>query len=206
MVRRKVVPTVLVIAVVIALVSISYPSVVVPNITTQQFPGFETYTSQYEVGYLQPTASTMLTGYSTVTAWYPGNPICDPTSNACTPYPTPMATLTYPQSATYTYQVTLSSETIFGGTSEFTIFSTQTNYQNIPPFAALGLTDLQFGIVAFIIIAVLVLGLLFIFTKNVVNGRIQNSGSKESIRFCERCGTANPNAGKFCTGCGVRLE
>lgn len=165
MVRGIVTPTIIVIAVVIALVSISYPSVVVSNVTTQPLPGIDTYTSRYQVGYPQAAVSTTLAGYSTVTAWYPGNPICDPASNACTPYPTPTATFAYPQSITYTYQVILSSQTVLAFTSGFTQFYAQTTYRNIPPYAAVGLTEFQYGILALAIFMVAVLTLLFIYTK-----------------------------------------
>ena len=197
-VRSVVVPTIVAIAVILALISISYPSVVVSNVTTQPSSIFETYTSQYQVGYPQAVVSTVLAGYSTVTAWYPGNPICDPTSNACTPYPTPTATFVYPQSVTYAYQVTSSSQATSAFTSEFTTFSTQTSYQNIPPYAVVGLTEFQYGIIALVIIAAVVLSLLIFFGKKSVPSHVQSAGSSKAVRFCQRCGTKNPGTGKFC--------
>jgi len=163
--RGLVVPIILVLAVAIALASISYPSMTISNVTTQSLAALETYSSQYETGYPQLTASTILTGYSSFTAWYPGNPICDPTSNACTPYPTPTATFVYPQSMTYTYEVTLSSQGLLAYTSPFTMLSTQTSFANVPPYAALGLTELQYGLAAMIFFAIAVSALLFILTK-----------------------------------------
>jgi len=202
--RRIIVPAIIAIAVAIALISTSYPSVVIPNVTTQPFPAFETYTSQYQVAYPQSTASTLLAGYSSVTAWYPGNPICDPASNACSPYPAPTATYVYPQSMTYVYQITVSSQTAQVLTTEFTIFSTQTNYQKIPPYAAAGLTELQYGVVALVVVAAVALSLLFIFVrKHPVN---QSQSSAKTARFCSQCGAQNPDSGKFCIRCGVRLE
>ena len=203
-VPRVVIATVVVIAVVIALISTSYPSVVVSSSTTQPSPGFETYTSRYQVTYLEATVSTGLAGYSTVTAWYPGNPICDPVSNACTPYPTPTATFVYPQSMTYMYQVTFSSEATLVSTNEFTLFFTQTSYRNIPPYAAVGLTEFQYGIVVLVIVAVVVLGLLMVFTKK--RQAQVGLGSAKAAGFCWHCGAANLDAGKFCTNCGVQLE
>ena len=163
--RGLVASIVLVLAVAIALVSISYPSMTISNVTTQPSVGFETYSSQYETGYPQLTTSTIFAGYSSFTEWYPGNPICDPTSNACTPYASPTTTVVYPQSMTYSYEVTLSSQALLAYTSPFTIFSTATSFESIPPYAALGLTELQYGVVAMIIFAVAVLAMLFIFTK-----------------------------------------
>jgi len=208
--RGIVVPTIVVIAVVAALISISYPSVVVSNVSTQALPGFETYTSQYQVAYTQATASTVPAGYSTIVVWYPGNPICDPASNACTPYPTPTATFVYPQSMTYTYEIMLTSQAASAYTSGFTIFSTQTSYQNIPPYAAAGFTEFQYGIVAMAIVVALVLSLLFIFTKKrnrvATRDQVPKLDSAEAVRFCQHCGTANPIDDRFCTSCGTRLE
>jgi len=204
-VRGIAVASIVLIALVIALISTSYPSLVVSNTTTQAFPGFETYTSQYQVSYPQPIASTGLSGYSTFTAWYPGNPICDPASNACTPFPTPIATLVYPQSVTYAYQVTLTSQATLAYTSGFMSFSTQTSYQNIPPYAALGLTEFQFGIIALGIMMVVLLGLLLIFTRKSSASQVRSS-SAEAARFCEQCGAANAIDSIFCSNCGARLE
>jgi len=164
-IRGLVAPIILVLAVAIALASISYPSMTISNVTTQPLVAFKTYSSQYETEYPQLTTSTVLTGYSSFTAWYPGNPICDPLSNACTPYPTPTTTVVYPQSMTYTYEVTLSSQALLAYTSPFTIFSTRTSFETTPPYAALGLTELQYGVAAMIIFAIAVIAMLFIFAK-----------------------------------------
>ena len=190
----------------IALISISYPSVVVSSASTQQLPGFETYTSQYQVGYTQVMMSTTLAGYSTAIAWYPGNPICDPASNACTPYPVPTATFVYPQSATYMYQVTVTSQTTREFTSEFTVFSAHTSYQNIPPYAAVGITEFQYGIVALAIVAVVILSLLLTFARKSPLPQTGSLGYDKAVKFCQHCGTANPDVAKFCTKCGVLME
>ena len=208
--RGLIVPVIVVIAVVIALISISYPSMTVSSVSTQPWPGFQAYTSQYQVAYEQVTSSSALAGYSTVTAWYPGNFICDPVSNACTPYPTPTATYVYPQSATYAYQITLSSQATSTFTSEFTSFSTQTSYQDIPPYAAAGLTEFQYGIIVAIIVVALTLCLLFIGTRNrnltLPRDQVPKLDSTKAIRSCQQCGTENPERGKFCTSCGAPLE
>ena len=210
MVRGTVVPTIIVVAIVIALISTSYPSVVISNVSTKSSPGFVTYTSQYEVEYPQATASTVVGGYSSATAWYPGNPVCDPASNACTPYATPTATFVYPLTMTYAYMTTITSQATSTYTSEFTLFSTQTGRQNIPAYAAAGLSGFQYGILAIAVVAVLVLSLLFMFAKGEAvfsrPARMETSKSARPVRFCQHCGLANPDAGKFCTRCGARLE
>jgi zinc-ribbon domain len=208
--RRIIVQVVVVIAVVVALTSLSYPSVVVSKVSTQPLPGFVTYMTQYNVEYTVPSTSTILLGYSTVTAWYPGNPICDPMSNACTPYPTPTATYVYAISNTYTYQVALSSQTTSTYTSELTSSSTQTSFQHIPPYAAAGLTGFQYGVVSIAIVALLILGLLILFVRKrsvaVSGGQVAESTSPKATRFCQACGTENPTDGKFCTRCGTQLD
>jgi len=208
--RRIVVPTIVIVAVVIALISISYPSITVSTVSTQQLAGFQTFTSQYQIPYQLTNTSTALAGYGTATAWYPGNFICDPLSNACTPYPTPTATYVYPQSATYTYQVTLSSQATSEFTTEFTLYSSLTSYQTIPPYAAAGLTEFQYGIIALAIVAALVLCLLYVVvrSKSFASPSIQAQefDSTKPVRFCQQCGAENQSGGKFCTSCGARLE
>lgn len=154
------------------------------------------------------SASTVLAGYSTTTAWYPGDPICDPTSNACTPYPTPTATFVYAQSATYSYQVTINSQGTSTYTSEFTGFSTQTNYQTIPPYAAAGLSDFEFGLIALLIVAVVVAAMLLLFVKGAASrsGEPKAKMASKTVRFCQQCGAENRKSDDFCAKCGAALE
>jgi len=199
-----------VIVVIITLISISLPSVSVSSLSTQQFPVFQTYTSQYQVMYGQPASSTVLTGYSTATAWYPGNFLCDPASNACTPYPTPTATYVYPQSATTAYLTTLTSEATSTLTSEYTQFSTQTSYQNVPPYAVAGLTGVQYGVISLIIVAVLATSLVFLAIRSRASHPSPDQASKresvDSIKTCQKCGAEIPEGGRFCTSCGSQVE
>ncbi len=206
--RGVIVLAIVVVVIVVALISISFPSVVISSVSTRTLPAFETYTSQYETGYAQPTSSTALAGYSTATAWYPGNFLCDPTSNACSPYPTPTATIVYPQSITSTYQITLSSQTTSTFTSEFTLFSNQTGYETIPPYAAAGLTEFQYGIIIMGIVVALGLGFLFFVARKraLIRPSATKLDSAKTAKFCQHCGTANAEESKFCTGCGVPLS
>ncbi len=202
------VPVVVVVVVIIAVLSVTYPSIVVSNMITQPTPNFATYTTQYATGYPQMSASTVLAGYSTTTAWYPGNPICDPTSNACTPYPTPTATFVYAQSATYSYQVTINSEGASTYTSEFTSFLTQTNYQTIPPYAAAGLSELEFGLIALLIVAAIAVAMLFLFVRGSASrsSRAKAEMASKTVRYCQQCGAENRKSDKFCDKCGATLE
>ena len=205
MMLRRLVPIVLVIAVVLALLSLSYPSVVVSSTTIQPVAYPSTYTSAYQVGYSQLTASTVSAGYSLFTAWYPGNPICDPMSNACTPYPMPTATITYPQSATYTYQVALSSQITSLYTSIFTSSFTQTSFQTVPPYAAAGLTGLQYGVAALVTVAVVGLSIFFLPMRKRLPAALQPEERNSAVKSCQNCGTENSRRSKFCSACGARL-
>ncbi len=207
-IRNILLTVVVIVAVIIAILSITYPSIVVSNVSTQPIPNFATYTAQYATGYPQMWPSTILAGDSTTTAWYPGNPICDPTSNACTPYPTPTATFVSAQSATYSYQVTITSDATSTYTSEFTGFSTQTYYQTIPPYAAAGLSELEFGLVALVIVASVGAAMLFLFVRGTAT-RSSVAGAElpsKTVRYCQQCGTENRNTDKFCDKCGTKLE
>ena len=209
MFRRLAVPIVVVVAIAVALVSLSYPSIVVSNTNSLAIRNFGTYTSQYVSGYFQMSASTGLAGYLTSTAWYPGDPICDPASNACTPYPTPTATMVFPQSATYNYQVTVTSEATSTYTSEFTVLSTETSYQNVAPYSAAGLTQTQFGIVTILVVAVVMLGILSVYVK--IGSPTKLEGAKVrlaptgAVKFCPKCGRQSSRTDNFCSKCGAQL-
>ena len=206
--RNLVVPVVVIVAVIVAILSVSYPSIVVSNISTQQIPNFATYTTEYATGYPQMSASTILAGYSSSTAWYPGNPICDPASNACTPYPMPTATFLYAQSATYNYQVTKNSEATSTYTSEFAGFSTQTYYQTVPPYAAAGLSELEFGLLALLIVGVVGAAMLYPYARGTASR--SNFAKAElppkTVMYCQQCGAENRKTDKFCDKCGTKLE
>jgi hypothetical protein len=210
MLRKAWVSLAVLLAIGIALLSLAYPSVVVSNVSIQPTTNLATYTTQYFVGYPQMSASTFLAGYLTLTAWYPGNPICDQASNACTPFPTPTATVVYPQSMTYTSEVTLESQTASTYTSEYTVFSAQTSFQNVPPYAAVGLTEFQFGIAAMVVVVVVVLSLLLLTTSRGATVSLEKGnsslGSARPTRFCQQCGAESSIADKFCSKCGTQLE
>jgi hypothetical protein len=201
---------VVLLAIGVALLSLAYPSITTPTVSIQPTITLATYTSQYFLTQPQTSASTFLAGYSTLTAWYPGNPICDQASNACTPFPTPTATYVYPQSTTYSYEVTLESQTNYTYTSAYTLLSPQTSLQNIPPYAAIGLTEFQFGTAAIVILVVVVLSLLLLTTSKastiILQTKSPRLGSARPSRFCQRCGAQSSTADKFCSKCGTQLE
>jgi len=207
MVRKRIVPmVVLIVAAVVALASLSYPSVLTTSSSTQTLASSATNTTQYTNTYFQTSTSTTLVGYLTSIFWYPGNPVCDPMSNACSPYPSPTATFVYPESATYPYEVTLETQTTSTYTTQYTVFSTQVTSQNIPPYSAAGLSDLEFGFTALVVAAVVGLVCIFLAVGPRPGTRSRTpqavAGSKT---FCEKCGAANTTRDQFCTSCGNRL-
>jgi len=207
MARKRIVPmVVLIVAAVVALASLSYPSLLITSSSTQTMASFTTNTMQYTNTYLQTSTSTTLVGYLTSIFWYPGNPVCDPMSNACSPYPSPTATVVYPESATYPYQVTLETQTTSTYTTQYTSFSTKVTSQNVPPYSAAGLSDLDFGVTALVVVAVV--GLVCIFLAVGQRPATQSRTPQpagDSPTFCERCGAANSGRDQYCTSCGNRL-
>ena len=197
---------VLVIAIV-ALTSLAYPSINVQSLSTQSVPTLVTLTNRYSTGYPQSSSSIELAGYSTSTAWYPGNPFCDPASMACTPQALPTSTITYTQSSTYIYQVTVYSQVSTTYTSESIAVSTQTSYQTLAPYAAAGLSDFQYGLAAMLILAVILAVILSLYAKG---DRPQNPDSiprsTSATRYCTQCGTENQQTNAVCRECGTRLE
>ena len=196
MLRRIVVPAIVVIAVVVALASLSYPSVSLYSTSTETLASSETYPSQYLSSYSQAAASTYLAGYSSSTAWYPGNPICDPMSNACSPFPTPITTFVYPETGTYTYQVTLNTQATSIYTTWYTYFSTQTSSQTVPPYSLVGLSAFQFGLMT--IVAIAVIGMVFVF--------LAIRTKPKPAKLCQTCHAENSRTNRFCEKCGAHIE
>ncbi len=102
----------------------------------------------------------------------------------------------------------MNSEATSTYTSQFTGFSTQTNYQTIPPYAAAGLSDLEFGLIALLVVAAVVAAMLFLFVKGRA-GRSNVSKTElpsKTVKYCQRCGAENRKDNKFCDKCGTKLE
>ena len=143
---------------------------------------------------------------STVTSiTYPnqnGNfPGCDPASMACnygfvTPYYS-YYTQTYSQLQTSFYQITATMQSI--GTAE----STQTNYQNIPMYASMGLGDSQFLLLS-IAVVILAAAVILVAMKRLPSSpRNQQSQTKF---MCEKCGAELTAGDGFCTKCGSQVR
>jgi hypothetical protein len=203
------VSAVIVLAMAIALASLAYPSIAIPIASTATLANSDTQTNGIISTYPQTLATAFLVPYSTETAWYPGNPICDPASMACTPYPTPTATYVHSESSTSFYESTITSEWSATYTTESTVFSTHTSYQNVPVYAAMGMSYPEFAVAWVLIITVGVL-LLFHSRKGIVTEQAQanapvRSAIAKSTKYCHECGAEISRGSRFCGECGAEL-
>lgn len=199
---------IIVLAIVITLASFVYPSITISRASTETLANRNTYTKAYTSIYPQTLPSTSLVPYSTATAWFPGDPICDIASMACTPYPTPTATFTYSKASTSFYGVTTTSEWLGSITSEFTVFSMHTSYEKVPVYAVAGLSNAQFAFIAVLIIVVGVM-LLFYSHRHAVTVRASARLTGESAvsgttKYCHECGAKMRRNMKFCEQCGTK--
>jgi len=197
-------------ATIIALVSLAYPSINVSTASTHTLPTFMIYTSGYTEGYPQ-LSSTFVLAYSFVsTEWYPGNGLCDPASMACTPQPMPTATTTFTQWSAYFYQVTVYSQISTTYTNQSVVVSTETSYQPVAPYAIAGLNEFQYGLSAMLIVAAIIVLIMIFYAKGNVRTRptilTPVVESMKPRSYCTQCGTENLASSETCIKCGVKLE
>jgi uncharacterized paraquat-inducible protein A len=85
------------------------------------------------------------------------------------------------------------------GTAE----STQTNYQNIPMYASMGLGDSQFLLLS-IAVVILAAAVILVAMKRLPSSpRNQQSQTKF---MCEKCGAELTAGDGFCTKCGSQVR
>ncbi len=149
--QRTLVTGLIILVVIVGLGSLAYPAVLMPVYHTEAFSSTNSYV------YLETMFTVLLVPYSTamttlVSYYYqPGNfPGCDPASSACN-YGIPNAyvrysTTTYSQFSTSFYQLSSTTRSIFTGKL------TNTNYQNIPLYSAIGLSNSQFVILTILVL------------------------------------------------------
>ncbi len=205
---RTMTSAIIVLAIVITLASLVYPSITISTSSTETLASRNVYTKGYTSIFPQTLPSTSLVLYSTATAWFPGDPICDTASMACTPYPTPTATYVYSKASTSFYGVTTTSEWLGTYTSEFTVFSMRTGYEKVPVYAVAGLSNVQFAFVAVLIIVVGVM-LLFYSRRHAATDRAPAKFAGESavsgtMKYCHECGAEMRRNTQFCGQCGTK--
>ena len=199
---RPIITALIVIVTIAVLGSLAYPSVQVPMYSTATLSN----TTTNIISFASSTLVVAPYATSTVTSvTYPnqnGNfPGCDPASMACnygfvTPYYS-YYTQTYSQLQTSFYQITATMQSI--GTAE----STQTNYQNIPMYASMGLGDSQFLILS---IAVIILAAAAILVAMKRLSRSPQNQHTQTKFVCEKCGAELTAVDSFCTKCGTQVR
>jgi hypothetical protein len=199
---RAIVTGLIVIVTVAVIGSLAYPSVQVPTYSTATLSN----TTTNVIAFASSTLVVAPFATSTVSsATYPnqnGNfPGCDPASMACnygfvTPYYS-YYTQTYSQLQTSFYQITATMQSI--GTTE----STQTNYQNIPMYASMGLGDSQFLLLS---IALIILAAAVILVAMKRLPRPPHGQQTQTKYTCEKCGTELTPNDSFCTKCGTEVR
>ncbi|HKM76122.1 MAG TPA: zinc ribbon domain-containing protein [Candidatus Bathyarchaeia archaeon] len=199
---RLIVTGLIVIVTVAVLGSLAYPSVQVPMYSTATLSN----TTTNIISFASSTLVVAPYATSTVTsATYPnqnGNfPGCDPASMACnygfvTPYYS-YYTQTYSQLQTSFYQITATMQSV--GTAE----STQTNYQNIPMYASMGLGDSQFLLLSIVVIILAAAVILVAMKRLPKSPQTQQTQTKF---ICEKCGTELTSGDSFCTKCGAQMR
>jgi hypothetical protein len=199
---RLIITGLIVIVTIAVLGSLAYPSVQVPMYSTATLSN----TTTNVISFASSTLVVAPYATSTVTSvTYPnqnGNfPGCDPASMACnygfvTPYYS-YFTQTYSQLQTSFYQITATMQSI--GTTE----STQTNYQNIPMYASVGLGDSQFLLLS-IALVILAAAAILVATKRLTRSP-QNQQTQTKF-MCEKCGAELTASDSFCTECGTQTR
>ena len=194
---------VLVAAAVVSLVALAYPSISVPVFRTDTIANTTTISSAS-----WSTISTTMAGwvpYSTSTGGViVYDYLCDPSSMACTPtktYYTTQTLSTY-EADTKISRVTMTTQWV--STNEFE--STHTAYRQIPAYAAFGMNDPQFLMLAGFVILILVVGILVIFVRTrrvAIPRQAKPSQLKMERVFCINCGARLPSGSRFCGKCGT---
>ena len=194
---------VLVAAAVVSLVALAYPSISVPVFRTDTIANTTTISSAS-----WSTISTTMAGwvpYSTSTGGViVYDYLCDPGSMACTPtktYYTTQTLSTY-EADTKISRVTMTTQWV--STNEFE--STHTAYRQIPAYAAFGMNDPQFLMLAGFVILILVVGILVIFVRTrrvAIPRQAKPSQLKMERVFCINCGARLPSGSRFCGKCGT---
>jgi len=190
---------ILLVVAVVSLGSLAYPLVTVPILRTYTLANATT--SEYL--YSSTVSSISFGGipYLTSTGFSIAyNYLCDPASMAC--YPTQTYSLTQTLSTNQAYrqisQVTLTTQSIATGQ----VAITHTDFGMTPAYAAFGLSDSVFFLLA-VIVMLLVIFVLVVF--------VGTRGAKESRqvkprrgRFCQNCGIKLPARSRFCSECGSK--
>lgn len=200
---RRIPPSLLLVLVVVIAVaslgSIAYPLVTIPILRTDTLANTATSNSAY-----WNTVST------TIASWVPYststgtnivyNYVCDPASMACTPTATYYTTQTLSEYEAHTEISRVTVTTQWISTEQFE--STHTDYGKTPAYAASGMSDSQFLILAAIVILIIALGVIGTFVKTPGITKSSRAKSRRQA-FCINCGAQLPSGSRSCGTCGT---
>lgn len=179
--------------------SLSYPLFTIPLFRTDTVASTSTSNSAY-----WSTISTTIANwvpYSTSTGQSISyNLVCDPASMECTPTATYYITQTLSEYQAHTQISQVTTTTQWVSTEQFE--STHTDYGKIPAYAAMGMSDSQFLILAAIVIFLVALGVIGTFLKTQRVKKSHQVKSRGHI-FCVDCGAQLPSGSRFCGKCGT---
>jgi len=200
---RWIITAIIVIVTVAVIGSMAYPSIQVPMYSTATFSNTATNVVSFASSTLvvAPYATSTVTSvtYSNQNGNFPG---CDPASMACnygfvTPYYS-YYTQTYSQLQTSFYQVTATMQSIA------TAASTQTNIQNIPMYASMGLGDSQFFLLSVVVIVIAAAVILVAIKRLPATTR--NESQTDAKLICGKCGAELAAGDSFCAKCGEQVR
>jgi hypothetical protein len=190
----------LLVVAVLSLGSLAYPLVTTP------IPRTDTLTNTITSNYASwSTVSSVVAGwvpYATSTGQaIVYNYLCDPASMACAPTQTfyTTQTLSNYEANTQISQVTFTTQSV--RTQEFEV--THTDYGMIPAYAAFGISDSQFVVLAGIVILILALAVLGMFVKTR-GATTSHQVKRRRGNLCQNCGSKLPSGSRFCTECGSK--
>ena len=199
---KTVFTAIIVLVVAFSLGSLAYPSIAVPVYSTQTLVSNSTVTNVQTSVYTQTVVTSVFVPYLTATvSYYTAYFLCDPASMAC-PGPPIFTTTTYSESSPSLYPIVVTSQVSQTYTTPFSTLSTQTGSQNIAAYSALGVSGLQFSVLAALVIIVVAIALFLVLKRNP---RILSKAASASTppSTCMKCGAELEPDAKFCENCGA---
>jgi len=192
---------IILLVIVAALGSLAYPLVPVSLVSTETIPYTSSYTESSSSTVLVTSPATIQVPYSTFTAWvYTAYPLCDPASNACPGPPVPVVT-TFSENSIWIFQVASTNQWSVTYTTEYSSLTAYTSIENVPIYAAQGLTGAQF---TQLVIAVITVGLLILLLTNKPTRPHKNEKDRALRSRCNKCGAEYlSSSSAYCANCGA---
>jgi hypothetical protein len=199
------VPIIIVLAIAMSLFSLAYPSIATTVYTTEPITDTSTIANIHTFVY-PDTITTYASTVEITQGWVSiENTACWPPPDICIPpYVETTAMVFKTRGYTDTTISTSAVELTSTSSVRYTHESTHAYSQNVPPYASLGLSDIEFMFVAMLII---MMGGFAIFYSRRGFVRPQQTTLSQFIPAkpsCLECGADLPPASKFCNNCGTK--